>query len=250
MDIVSQLSEELLKQSFSDELKQQERLNDCKQIAFNYSKVENSIAVLSDLKSNVSFIYYGGIAEQLGMAKRGDMHTVGSIWEEAILTRIHPDDLKQKHVQELRFFNFLKSIPKARRSDYHLESIIRMRDADDIYVQVLHRMFYVASYSNGSIWLALCLYNLFAGTNPRNVIVDSLSGQQTDLVNHNCNDLLTGREKEILKLIDKGKKSKDIASLLSISVKTVSRHRQNILEKLQVNNSIEACRIAKELSLI
>lgn len=104
MDIVSQLSEELLKQSFSDELKQQERLNDCKQIAFNYSKVENSIAVLSDLKSNVSFIYYGGIAEQLGMAKRGDMHTVGSIWEEAILTRIHPDDLKQKHVQELRFF--------------------------------------------------------------------------------------------------------------------------------------------------
>ena len=250
MDIVSQLSEELLKQSFSDELKQQERLNDCKQIAFNYSKVENSIAVLSDLKSNVSFIYYGGIAEQLGMAKRGDMHTVGSIWEEAILTRIHHDDLKQKHVQELRFFNFLKSIPKVRRSDYHLESIIRMRDADDIYVQVLHRMFYVASYSNGSIWLALCLYNLFAGTNPRNVIVDSLSGQQTDLVSHNCNDLLTGREKEILKLIDKGKMSKDIASLLSISVKTVSRHRQNILEKLQVNNSIEACRIAKELSLI
>ena len=135
-------------------------------------------------------------------------------------------------------------------SEDYLESIIRMRDADDIYVQVLHRMFYVASYSNGSIWLALCLYNLFAGTNPRNVIVDSLSGQQTDLVSHNCNDLLTGREKEILKLIDKGKMSKDIASLLSISVKTVSRHRQNILEKLQVNNSIEACRIAKELSLI
>ena len=35
--------------------------------------------------------------------------------------------------------------------------------------------------------------------------------------------------------------SKDIAQTLSISINTVNRHRQNILEKLQVNNSIEAC---------
>ncbi len=40
-----------------------------------------------------------------------------------------------------------------------------------------------------------------------------------------------------------------IAVILSISLNTVNRHRQNILEKLQVNNSIEACRIGKELNL-
>ncbi|MCG4719976.1 response regulator transcription factor, partial [Bacteroides intestinalis] len=50
--------------------------------------------------------------------------------------------------------------------------------------------------------------------------------------------------------INKGKMSKDIAQTLSISINTVNRHRQNILEKLQVNNSIEACRIAKELHLL
>lgn len=59
----------------------------------------------------------------------------------------------------------------------------------------------------------------------------------------------TGK-KEILQLINKGKMSKDIAQTLSISINTVNRHRQNILEKLQVNNSIEACRIAKELHLL
>lgn len=51
-------------------------------------------------------------------------------------------------------------------------------------------------------------------------------------------------------MINKGKMSKDIAQTLSISINTVNRHRQNILEKLQVNNSIEACRIAKELHLL
>jgi len=40
------------------------------------------------------------------------------------------------------------------------------------------------------------------------------------------------------------------SSMLSISVNTVSRHRQEILGKLQVKNSIEACRIAKELQLL
>lgn len=44
--------------------------------------------------------------------------------------------------------------------------------------------------------------------------------------------------------------SKDIARILSISINTVNRHRQNILEKLQVSNSIEACRVAKELKLL
>ena len=81
-------------------------------------------------------------------------------------------------------------------------------------------------------------------------ILNSADGQTLELEKQNCNDLLSEREKEILQLINKGKMSKDIAQTLSISINTVNRHRQNILEKLQVNNSIEACRIAKELHLL
>ena len=62
--------------------------------------------------------------------------------------------------------------------------------------------------------------------------------------------VLSEREKEILSLIGIGKPSKEIADLLFISKNTVSRHRQNILSKLQVRNSIEAYRIAKELGLL
>jgi len=44
--------------------------------------------------------------------------------------------------------------------------------------------------------------------------------------------------------------SKEIADTLSISINTVNRHRQNILERLRVNNSIEACRIAEFMGLL
>lgn len=43
---------------------------------------------------------------------------------------------------------------------------------------------------------------------------------------------LTLREKEILELIAEGKTTKDIGELLSVSIKTVAKHRQQIMDKL------------------
>ena len=63
-------------------------------------------------------------------------------------------------------------------------------------------------------------------------------------------NILSEREKEILRCIRKGLSSKEIAATLYISVNTVNRHRQNILEKLSVGNSIEACRAAELMKLL
>ncbi|PKN42689.1 MAG: DNA-binding response regulator [Deltaproteobacteria bacterium HGW-Deltaproteobacteria-18] len=52
-------------------------------------------------------------------------------------------------------------------------------------------------------------------------------------------DDLTPREKEVVRLIIDGKKSKEIADTLFISVKTVNKHRSNILEKLGMSNLAE-----------
>lgn len=62
--------------------------------------------------------------------------------------------------------------------------------------------------------------------------------------------ILSEREKEILRCIRKGLSSKEIAITLYISVNTVNRHRRNILEKLCVGNSIEACRAAELMKLL
>ena len=82
------------------------------------------------------------------------------------------------------------------------------------------------------------------------VVVNSVTGETLEMGEQQPSDLLSTREKQVLGLIDKGLTSKDIADMLSISVHTVSRHRQTILDKLQVGNSIEACRIAKIRGMI
>lgn len=50
---------------------------------------------------------------------------------------------------------------------------------------------------------------------------------------------LTIREREVLKLIAEGKRNKDIADYLCISVKTVEKHRSNLMKKLNVHNVSE-----------
>ncbi len=63
-------------------------------------------------------------------------------------------------------------------------------------------------------------------------------------------EILTPRELEILKLIAEAHTSKEIADLLVISVKTVERHRANILEKLGMRDRVELTRYAIRRGLV
>ena len=63
-------------------------------------------------------------------------------------------------------------------------------------------------------------------------------------------DLLTDREKEILKLVAEGHTSKEVAEVLSISPKTADNHRANILRKLGLKNIPELIRFAREHELV
>jgi DNA-binding NarL/FixJ family response regulator len=61
---------------------------------------------------------------------------------------------------------------------------------------------------------------------------------------------LTPREQEILKLIAEAHPSKEIAAMLSISIKTVERHRANILDKLGMRDRVELTRYAIRRGLV
>jgi len=62
--------------------------------------------------------------------------------------------------------------------------------------------------------------------------------------------VLTRREEEVVKLIAEGQSSKEIAQSLVISIKTVERHRANILEKLGMRDRTEITRYAIRVGLI
>ena len=63
-------------------------------------------------------------------------------------------------------------------------------------------------------------------------------------------DILTPRELQVLKLIAEARPSKEIAKELVISVKTVERHRQNMLKKLGMSDRVELTRYAIRRGLI
>jgi DNA-binding NarL/FixJ family response regulator len=63
-------------------------------------------------------------------------------------------------------------------------------------------------------------------------------------------DRLTSREGEIVQLLAEGKSSKEVASSLSISVKTAETHRANIMRKLQLHSVSELVRYALRNKII
>ncbi len=62
-------------------------------------------------------------------------------------------------------------------------------------------------------------------------------------------EMLTGRQKTILKLLAIGNKNKDIAEALRISKKTVEKHRANIMEKLNLHSVAALTALAIEKGL-
>ncbi|MET9272122.1 response regulator transcription factor [Kribbella sp. NPDC003557] len=62
--------------------------------------------------------------------------------------------------------------------------------------------------------------------------------------------ILTPREEEVLKLVAEGNSSKEIAGLLTISIKTVERHRSNMLQKLGLRDRLDLARYAIRAGLV
>ena len=63
-------------------------------------------------------------------------------------------------------------------------------------------------------------------------------------------EALTEREREVLALIAQGRSNQEIADQLVISIKTVNRHRENIMAKLNLHSRVELVRYAIEKGLI
>jgi DNA-binding CsgD family transcriptional regulator len=62
--------------------------------------------------------------------------------------------------------------------------------------------------------------------------------------------LLSGREMQILKLLCEGNTTPKIASILHLSEHTVKTHRKNIMQKMEVRNSMDIMKIAYEKGLL
>ncbi|MBV6320402.1 response regulator [Duganella violaceipulchra] len=90
--------------------------------------------------------------------------------------------------------------------------------------------------------LLRCIAQVMDG---RTVLSDSVQQQIAS-----CDELLTARELQTVQLIYQGYASIDVASRLNLSAKTVDKHRENVMRKLQVHNVVQLIHKVRELKLV
>ncbi len=62
--------------------------------------------------------------------------------------------------------------------------------------------------------------------------------------------ILSPREREVLQLIAEGNTTKQISSILNVSIKTVDTHRQTIMKKLDVHSAVELTKYAIKMGIV
>ncbi len=169
-----------------------------------------------------------------------DIREQGDFLEE----RIHPDDRKQLAEYQIEHGLFIYSLPPEYRNDYRQIFQFRMLDAKQQYVNVTSRHQVIQTDKSGKAWIVMGIMEISPDQLPashvKRTVVNINTGEILTSLPIPVEKRLTKREKEILLLIRQGYLSKEIAGKLNLSIYTVNNHRKNILEKLNVDNAIEA----------
>ena len=212
----------------------------CRRFIGASTAISQGCAILSDLATNGSYFAIGRLVD---------------IDEDFIYRRIHPEDLVDKRMLELRYFEMVDDMRAEERLKYHATCRIRMQKTNGDYTYIHNVTRIQMNDADGLMRLVTCLYELspeqepIHGINPSIINVETGAVQKLALYEERFN-ILSKREREILLLIKQGLLSKEIADTLHISIHTVNTHRQHILQKLSVDNSMEAVQTATAMMLL
>lgn len=171
--------------------------------------------------------------------------------------KIHPDDVEQVMKNGVAGMRHV-FLHKKETSHVKYNKLIREYRAliHGRYRRITEETQVLETDRRGNVWLVLSIVNISPNQQPQHKVVSQLIDFRTgDVFSpldnfYDKDTILSPRETEILKYIEQGKLSKEIAEMLHISVNTVNTHRQRILEKLNVGNSLEAIKYARILGAL
>lgn len=178
-----------------------------------------------------------------------DLNKIENEGTEYYNSRIHPDDMLTLLQNGTSLLNYYYTLPEIERKDYKLQNDYRILNGNNEYIRIIEQHLVLELDAKGNIWLALSVIDVSPNQTYSNGVISQLVNVktgQTENVNEVSTNkiLLSKREEEILSFVKKGFLSKEISDNLSISIHTVNTHRQNILKKLNANNSFEAIEYA------
>lgn len=171
-------------------------------------------------------------------------------------TRIHPDDLIVLGKTQSKLMEFIKTITIDKRKDYKHIYECRAKNVEGNYIRFIVQQQILELDANGNPWLLFGVFDISPDTSPIEQVKVRVINYKTgeivpfSIVGRESDIKLSDREKEILKMASEGMLSKEISDKLFLSIHTVNKHRQNIMQKMNTNNVLEAINYAKKLGLL
>lgn len=186
-----------------------------------------------------------------------DSHKIATLEKQGdyLESRIHPDDRAQLLTLQIKLSQFIYNLPPEQRNDYSNIYSFRILNAKQQYIRVVSKHQVLEQTVNGKAWLVIGNIDISPDQEESETVDCTVLNLKNGAIFSPSLSLhvpnpLTKRETEILHLIQKGLLSKEIANKLCVSIHTVNIHRQNLLRKLGVQNSIEAIRIGYESGIL
>jgi len=171
--------------------------------------------------------------------------------------KVHPEDIISILRTAVIALSHYLQLPVVVRKDYKLINEYRIFNNSGANIRVVEQHQVLELDPAGNIWLSLGVMDIA----PNQDVSSKFSSQAINFKTGEIvifnepkatpqKQILSGRELSVLNLVKDGLLSKEISGRLSISVHTVNTHRQRILEKLNVSNTVEAINYARGLGLL
>lgn len=174
---------------------------------------------------------------------------------DMIYDNIHPADRREVIMATIDCLDYILRMKLAEPGQitYHLN--FRFRKHDGSYIEVLRQTSTLKSDEEGNIIQTLAIItdidHLAKGHGVEGKMVESATGKT--LYHRKYSEeqsVFSNREKEIIRLIGAGQRSREIANGLCISHHTVMTHRKNILNKAELKNTAELLVYSKEHGIL
>lgn len=182
-----------------------------------------------------------------------DSHRFFIDGHQPVVEVIHPDDIYYGLLVRKKIYSILSSFSNEEKMNYKAIHEMRVRNLRGEYIRIIEQEQIVELDKSGNIWLMLSVIDVDASHESEIIkchLYNFKTGEQIFIdLSDTLDEPLTNRELEVLRLMKQGLLSKEIANILKVSINTVNTHRQNILQKLKANNSIEAVNFAQRLGL-
>lgn len=179
-------------------------------------------------------------------------HLMSLSFQDFLIRYIHPEDLQVLSTQLLPDLVRYASNSAVDIDNFSVQYNYRMQNTLGNWIEVEQQSSPIKSDRKGNVLLDVNFYTLAGNANYENanLITISIFVRDADGINKlehsksylakNINESnFTLREIEILKMLARGKTSKEIGEILYISESTVNTHRKNMLEKFDLKNTSE-----------